>query len=69
MADSKTTLSDRVRAVHEEAQGTDGRVRAVIDAVRPCIDGGRFAAKRTEGEIVTVEADCFADGQIGRAHV
>ena len=37
-------------------------MRAVIDAVRPCVDGGRFAVKRVEGEIVTVEADCFTDG-------
>ncbi len=37
-------------------------MRAVIDAVRPCVDGGRFAAKRVEGETVTVEADCFTDG-------
>jgi starch synthase (maltosyl-transferring) len=37
-------------------------VRAVIDAVRPCVDGGRFPVKRIEGERVAVEADCFADG-------
>jgi starch synthase (maltosyl-transferring) len=59
---AKTTLKDRVRAVHAEAQEADGRVRAVIDAVRPCVDGGRFAIKRVEGEIVAVEADCFTDG-------
>ncbi len=40
----------------------DGRVRAVIDAVRPCVDGGRFAVKRIAGDAVEVEADCFADG-------
>ena len=40
----------------------DGRVRAVIEAVSPSVDGGRFAAKRIEGERVAVEADCFADG-------
>ncbi|MCM2326707.1 MAG: alpha-1,4-glucan--maltose-1-phosphate maltosyltransferase [Lysobacter sp.] len=40
----------------------DGRVRAVIDAVRPCVDGGRFAVKRVRGEEVLVEADCFTDG-------
>jgi len=42
--------------------GADGRIRAVIDAVRPCIDGGRFAVKRIAGDEVFVEADCFADG-------
>jgi len=62
MARSKTTLKDRVQAVHAEALEADGRVRAVIDAVRPCVDGGRFAVKRVEGEIITVEADCFTDG-------
>ena len=40
----------------------DGRVRAVIDAVRPCVDGGRFAAKRVVGDDMMVEADCFTDG-------
>jgi len=62
MTERKTTLKDRVRAVRAEALESDGRVRAVIDAVRPCVDGGRFAAKRVEGEVVTVEADCFTDG-------
>jgi len=40
----------------------DGRVRAVIDAVRPCIDGGRFAVKRIQGDAVRIEADCLTDG-------
>jgi starch synthase (maltosyl-transferring) len=40
----------------------DGRVRVVIETVRPEIDGGRFAVKRVRGETVTVEADIFADG-------
>ena len=41
---------------------SDGRVRAVIDAVRPSIDCGRFAAKRVVGDDMVVEADCFTDG-------
>ncbi len=41
---------------------TDGRLRAVIDAVMPSVDGGRFAAKRIAGEEVGVEAHCFTDG-------
>jgi starch synthase (maltosyl-transferring) len=40
----------------------DGRVRAVIDAVRPAIDCGRFADKRVVGDDMVVEADCFTDG-------
>jgi starch synthase (maltosyl-transferring) len=41
---------------------SDGRVRVVIEHVTPCVDGGRFAAKRVVGDAVSVEADCFADG-------
>jgi starch synthase (maltosyl-transferring) len=40
----------------------DGRVRAVVDAVFPVVDGGRFAAKRIAGEPVRIEAHCFTDG-------
>jgi starch synthase (maltosyl-transferring) len=40
----------------------EGLKRVVIEAVMPEIDGGRFPAKRTAGETVTVEADIFADG-------
>jgi len=40
----------------------EGRVRAVIDAVLPMIDGGRFPVKRIAGERLDVEAHCFADG-------
>jgi len=39
-----------------------GRKRAVIENVRPQIDGGRFPIKRVAGETVTVEADVFSDG-------
>lgn len=46
----------------EHALPAEGRVRAVVEAVAPCIDGGRFAAKRVLGEPLVVEADCFADG-------
>lgn len=38
------------------------RVRAVIDAVHPVVDGGRYAVKRIVGDRVEVEAHCFADG-------
>jgi starch synthase (maltosyl-transferring) len=40
----------------------DGRRRVVIDAVRPCLDGGRTAIKRVVGDQVRVEADLLADG-------
>ena len=37
-------------------------MRAVIDAVLPAVDGGRFPIKRIAGEAVEIEAHCFADG-------
>ena len=37
-------------------------MRAVIDAVLPSVDGGRFAVKRVAGERMDVTAHCFADG-------
>src|SRR5688572_1710303 len=40
----------------------NGRVRVVIEGVKPEVDGGRFPAKRVVGDRVTVEADAFADG-------
>src|ERR1700723_1081521 len=41
---------------------SDGRVRVVLDALSPMVDGGRFAAKRIAGERVCIEAHCFTDG-------
>ncbi len=40
----------------------NGKTRAVIDKVMPCIDGGLYPIKRTVGEPVIVKADVFADG-------
>ena len=39
-----------------------GRSRVAIENVKPEIDCGRFPAKRTAGESMSVEADIFADG-------
>jgi starch synthase (maltosyl-transferring) len=40
----------------------DTRFRAVIESIEPCVDGGRYPAKRVVGDEVVVEADCFCDG-------
>ncbi len=40
----------------------EGRIRALVDAVFPVVDGGRFPAKRIAGEPVRIEAHCFTDG-------
>jgi starch synthase (maltosyl-transferring) len=48
--------------VDATADVAEGRIRAVIDAVLPSIDGGRFPLKRILGEAVAVEAHCLTDG-------
>jgi starch synthase (maltosyl-transferring) len=40
----------------------EGRTRAVVDALLPAVDGGRFRAKCTAGEPIRIEAHCFTDG-------
>jgi starch synthase (maltosyl-transferring) len=50
------------RATRKPNAGADGRLRAVVENLAPCVDCGRFAAKRVVGDEVVVEADCFADG-------
>jgi starch synthase (maltosyl-transferring) len=38
-----------------------GQRRVVVENIRPAVDDGRFAIKRTIGETVDVEADAFTD--------
>src|SRR4051794_39114550 len=40
----------------------NGRLRVVVENVRPQVDGGRFPIKRVVGDVVLVEADVFTDG-------
>ncbi len=40
----------------------EGRERAVIDALLPAVDGGRFAVKTIAGRPFQVIAHCFTDG-------
>ncbi|MEO8281326.1 MAG: alpha-1,4-glucan--maltose-1-phosphate maltosyltransferase [Ideonella sp.] len=40
----------------------DGRIRVVIEGVKPAVDDGRFAVKCIAGDKLEVEADVFADG-------
>jgi starch synthase (maltosyl-transferring) len=40
----------------------EGRVRAVIDALKPSVDGGRFDAKCIAGEPTDIEVHAFTDG-------
>ncbi|MBN9430038.1 MAG: alpha-1,4-glucan--maltose-1-phosphate maltosyltransferase [Burkholderiales bacterium] len=45
-----------------DSAGQSAPVRAMIDAVLPCVDGGRFAVKAIAGEAFEVHAHAFADG-------
>lgn len=49
-------------AQQDTTAARDGRCRAVIEAVTPSIDGGRFPIKRIVGDRLRVEADVFTDG-------
>jgi starch synthase (maltosyl-transferring) len=49
-------------AIAQSTLGTDGRLRVVVDQVRPEIDGGSFPVKRVIGDLMIVEAAVFADG-------
>jgi starch synthase (maltosyl-transferring) len=40
----------------------EGRARAIVDAVLPCVDGGRFPAKAIAGQPFEVTAHAFTDG-------
>ena len=51
-----------VGAIPHIERDNDGRIRVVVERVRPEIDCGRFAVKRVIGDSLVVEADVFADG-------
>jgi starch synthase (maltosyl-transferring) len=45
-----------------ETLPVEGRQRVVIEGVSPLVDGGRFPARSSVGEVIEVSADIFADG-------
>ena len=46
----------------EGAERAAAAPRLAIEAPSPCVDGGRFPARRTVGTLVDVEADVIGDG-------
>jgi starch synthase (maltosyl-transferring) len=58
----------RTRAPRSAAPAANGALppsghqRVVIERIRPEVDAGRYPAKASIGELVTVSADVFADG-------
>ena len=55
-------MSGSGKTARSKAEVPNAPARAVIEAVVPAVDGGRFPIKRVLGEEVVVESDCFADG-------
>src|SRR5690606_3143410 len=48
----------------------NGQQRVIIENIQPEVEGGRYPAKRSVGENVTVTADIFCDGHDHlRAHL
>ncbi len=62
MALKETAVPKDTRSTGSQKLPAEGRGRVVIEGISPEIDGGRFPAKRTVGDIVRVEADIFTDG-------
>src|SRR3984885_3424044 len=61
-AATTTAAVSAAAATDATAEIREGRVRAVIDAVLPAVDGGRFPIKCIAGESVAIDAHCFTDG-------
>ena len=61
MAAKTSTLEDALESIPDRPE-FEGRRRVMIEGVSPEVDGGRFAAKRTVGDLVRVETDIFTDG-------
>jgi starch synthase (maltosyl-transferring) len=55
-------MAQRARREAVLPPATERPPRVLIERVSPEVDGGRYPAKRTVGEVVVVEADAFADG-------
>ncbi len=61
-ADALVDPADDPTADQRSRLPADGRRRTVIEGIAPIVDEGRFPAKRIIGDVVTIEADAFADG-------
>ena len=57
-----SVLEEDIQAAAFKPPKQEGRKRVIIEGVSPEVDGGRFPAKRTAGDLVRVEADIFTDG-------
>jgi starch synthase (maltosyl-transferring) len=55
-------MSPKSNAPRRDDRPAAAPARVVIENVAPCVDAGRFPAKRTLGDTVEVTADVYADG-------
>ncbi|ROQ01058.1 starch synthase (maltosyl-transferring) [Stella humosa] len=61
-AEAATPVASRPAPARPGARKAAARPRVVIEGITPTVDAGRFPAKGTVGQAITVEADIFADG-------
>ncbi len=59
---SKATKTPTTPVVDISLADVRGEYRVVIERVSPELDGGRFPIKAIPGDVITVEADIFANG-------
>jgi len=57
-----SAIQQEASAAQLRIPGGEGRRRAVVEAVTPHVDDGRFPVKRSIGDRIAVEADAFVDG-------
>ncbi|SMC87481.1 alpha-1,4-glucan--maltose-1-phosphate maltosyltransferase [Rhizobium sp. RU36D] len=59
-----TSKAPAIKTAAAELTAAEAAVspRIAIEKITPSVDGGRFPVKRVVGDILTVEADIFADG-------
>ena len=62
VAEKHPSASKESMEPQSEKPKLDGRRRVIIEGISPEVDGGRFPAKRTVGDMVRIEADVFTDG-------
>jgi starch synthase (maltosyl-transferring) len=62
MAIKQMAARTDTRPADSQVPPAEGRKRVIVEGITPEVDGGRFPAKRTVGDVVRVEADIFTDG-------
>jgi starch synthase (maltosyl-transferring) len=60
--DGRATAPIKPRETGLDIEAAVRSPRLAIEAISPCVEGGRLPVKRVAGETVRVEADIFADG-------